>query len=86
MKWIIVASVFIAASLVPIYAQNAGGPAITGTCASIGYSTTCCPWGGNCQASDGNRGCGSDCHVFSECCSDVACPRSKLHLLIKPAQ
>ena len=77
LKCLILAILFVAiVSLVPAYTQI--GPSPTGTCASIGYSTSCCPRGGHCQATDGNCGCGSDCHLFSNCCSDVACPSSKL--------
>ena len=61
-------------------AQQAPGPPSTGTCASIGYSTACCPRGGNCQASDGNCQCSADCHEFGDCCSDVHCPARKKSL------
>ena len=84
MKWIIVASVFVAASLAPIYARP-GPPAITGSCASIGHSASCCPRDEDCQASDGHCVCSDDCHILGDCCSDVACPRSKLLFFIKPA-
>ena len=52
-------------------------PSLTGTCASIGYATACCPPGAQCQASDGNCNCGADCHGFGDCCSDVHCPARK---------
>ena len=87
MKWIIVASAFAAiVSLVPAYAQQ-GAPTVSGTCASIGYSTSCCPRGGNCQASGGTCNCDDACYSVmpNDCCSDVACPRSKLLFLIMPA-
>ena len=84
MKWMIPAGVFIALSLTPAYAQPPlpSTPMLTGTCASIGYSTSCCPQSSNrdiCQASDGNCNCGHDCHLShnNDCCSDVACPSSK---------
>ena len=77
MKWMNVASLTIAVFLAPACGQQAGQTA--GTCASIGYSTSCCPQGGSCVVGSGvnSCGCGSDCHVFNDCCSDVACPRSK---------
>lgn len=77
MKCLILAILFVAIiSLVPAYAQI--GPSLTGTCASIGYSTSCCPVNApNCQATDGNCRCGSNCHTFGDCCSDVSCPSSK---------
>ena len=84
MKWIIFASVvFIAISLAPAYAQlPPPGPMLTGTCASIGHSTSCCPQSSNrddCRASDGNCYCAHDCHLShnSDCCMDVACRSSK---------
>ena len=57
--------------------QQVGQPALTGTCASIGYSTACCPPGARCQASDGNCNCGTDCHIFGDCCPDIYCPARK---------
>ena len=48
-----------------------------GTCASIGYSTACCPRGQNCQAANGDCFCGADCHVYGDCCTDVYCPARK---------
>ena len=86
MKWKIFVSVFIAISLASYsaYAQPPLPPlpTLTGICASIGYSTSCCPWSSNrdtCRASDGNCYCGADCHLShnNDCCSDVACPRRK---------
>ena len=50
---------------------------LAGTCASIGYSTACCPPGANCQAADGNCFCGVDCHIYDDCCTDVNCPERK---------
>ena len=47
---------------------------MSGTCASIGYSNTCCPPRINCQATDGNCHCGADCHKFGDCCMDAHCP------------
>ena len=78
MSWMIFASTFIAISLAPAYVQ-AQLPPVTGTCASIGCSTSCCPGGANCQATDGDRRCGDDCHLIinDDCCSDVACPSRK---------
>ena len=80
MKWMIFARIFIAISLVPAYTLLQQPPPLpsTGTCASIGYSTACCPQGTSCRATDGNCNCGNDCHQFSDCCSDVGCPRRKL--------
>jgi hypothetical protein len=71
--------VFVAVSLVSIYAQP---PMATGTCASIGYDTMCCPQSPNrntCRASDGNCFCSHDCYLshLLDCCTDVACARSK---------
>jgi hypothetical protein len=82
MKWMIFVSVFIAVSLVPTYAQLPPMAPLSGTCASIGLSDTCCPLSSsraNCRASDGNCYCSADCHLFNydDCCSDVACPSSK---------
>ena len=83
MKWKIFISVFIAISLASYsaYAQPPLPP-ISGTCASIGYSTSCCPQSSSrntCRASDGNCNCDADCHLShnNDCCSDVACPRRK---------
>ena len=56
------------------FITNHPAPALTGTCASIGYSTACCPPDRNCQASDGNCQCGAYCHIHGDCCSDVYCP------------
>ena len=49
---------------------------VLGSCANIGYSTSCCPpWGGDaCLATDGSCSCGTDCHIFGDCCEDVHCP------------
>ena len=79
----IFASAFIAVSLAPAYVQ-AQLPPVTGTCASIGYSTSCCPRGTNCQATDGNCRCSDDCHFShnDDCCTDVGCPTSKYAITI----
>lgn len=60
-------------------AQGVMQPTLTGTCASIGYSTACCPPGpvAQCRATDGNCYCGADCHVNGDCCPDAQCPESK---------
>ena len=57
---------------------------ISGTCASIGYTTRCCPPDEDCMAADNDDGtdacyCSSDCHVFGDCCSDIVniCPECK---------
>ena len=52
--------------------------AVTGSCASIDYSASCCPPGANCQATDGNCFCNANCHVYGDCCDDVYCPESEL--------
>lgn len=52
----------------------------SGSCASINYSTKCCPPGGNCNATDGPCHCGSECHRLEDCCTDVFCPESKILL------
>ena len=61
--------------------------AISGTCASIGYTTRCCPPDEDCMAVDNSAGtdpcyCSSDCHVFGDCCSDIVnvCPRCKWNI------
>lgn len=56
----------------PVYNLN---PNYSGTCASVGYSTKCCPPGETCQASDGKCKCGTDCHLehLDDCCGDVFC-------------
>ena len=56
----------------PVHNPN---PNYSGTCASIGYSTKCCPPEENCQASDGNCRCSTDCHneYLDDCCEDVFC-------------
>ena len=79
----IVVSLLAALSLVPGLVCVQGVP-LTGTCVSIGYSTSCCPrQGANCQASDGNCGCGDNCHAFGDCCSDVHCPESNKHIRLQ---
>ena len=89
MRWMIPASVFIALYLAPAYAQPmAPLPSDFGTCASIGYSMSCCPQTLNrdtCRASDGNCNCGHDCHLShnNDCCSDVACPNSKSSQILR---
>ena len=56
----------------PIYISNQNHH---GSCASIGYSTKCCPLGESCVASDGNCECSVTCHnkLFNNCCEDVFC-------------
>lgn len=51
-------------------------PIVSGTCASIGYSNSCCPLslGDECQAADGECRCDTNCHVYQDCCEDVHCP------------
>ena len=56
----------------------------TGTCASIGYTTQCCPPDEDCTAADNIAGteacyCSSDCYIYEDCCSDIVsvCPESK---------
>ena len=56
--------------------------AAIGTCASIGYSTSCCPPGGNCQASDGECHCDSNCHLYDDCCPDVHCTAGTINGLL----
>ena len=46
----------------------------TGSCASIGYSTVCCPPWAQCEATDGNCHCGADCRFNGDCCPDAQCP------------
>ena len=58
-----------------------------GTCASIGYSTKCCPPGESCEASDGNCKCSASCRsqYFNNCCEDVFCHPSNnnvYHIII----
>ena len=87
MKWMIIfaSAVFVAVSLAPAYAQPPlppMAPPPSGTCASIGYSMSCCPQSLNradCRAIDGTCNCGHDCHLDHnrDCCSDIACPRRK---------
>ena len=52
--------------------------AASGSCASIGYSTSCCPpsEGDNCKATDGDIDCYCNpiCHFYGDCCEDVYCP------------
>ena len=49
----------------------------TGTCASIGYSTVCCPPGAQCEATDGDCHCSADCHLKGDCCLDAQCSQSE---------
>ena len=58
-------------------AQGIMQPTLTGTCASIGYSTACCPPGAQCEAMDGNCHCGADCHTNGDCCPDAQCSRGE---------
>ena len=52
---------------------------VAGTCASIGYTTGCCPPDVDCKATDGYMDCycNFDCHQWGDCCSDIVdvCPR-----------
>ena len=50
--------------------------AVYGSCASIGYSTKCCPSSEehNCQATNGDCFCNPLCHFYGDCCEDVHCP------------
>ena len=54
---------------------------VVGTCASIGYSQRCCHSirddAYDCKALNGLCYCNSDCHIFEDCCEDVACPERK---------
>ena len=70
MNWLVATNIVAALSLAAAQ-QNA---MLSGTCASIGYSTACCPPDMNCQAADGNCQCGADCHTLVDCCQDVHCP------------
>ena len=59
----------------------------SGNCASIGYSTKCCPPGESCEASDGNCKCNASCHsqYLNNCCEDVFCHPSNnnvYHIII----
>ena len=56
--------------------ENSMLPIVSGTCASIGYSNSCCPLslGDECQAADGECRCDTNCHVYQDCCEDVHCP------------
>ena len=76
MNVLVVANIFAAVSLAAAHQLQASVSQVlvSGTCASIGYSTACCPPDANCQAADGNCRCSADCHMFSDCCDDVYCP------------
>ena len=63
---------------------NASIHAVSGTCASINHSNSCCPPRQNCQAADGNCHCGADCHALGNCCVDAHCPSRKKFILIVP--
>ena len=56
--------------------------AVSGTCASINYTNSCCPPRRNCQAADGNCHCGADCHAMGNCCVDAHCP-SRTYVITK---
>ena len=70
MNWLVATNIVAAFSL----AAAQQSTMLSGTCASIGYSTACCPPGTNCQAAGGNCQCSADCHIFGDCCQDVNCP------------
>jgi hypothetical protein len=86
MKWMIfISAVFVTSSLAPANAQPPmAGP--SGTCASIGYSDSCCPRDlprEACRAaSPGNCFCSQDCYLShrDDCCMDVACARSNISM------
>ena len=53
-----------------------------GTCASIGYSTKCCPPEGNCTVTAKSTSgspckCNFPCHniAVNDCCADIFCPK-----------
>ena len=57
----------------------------TGSCASIGYNTKCCPPYEDeddrdrlCKARDGNCYCDMLCHLSVDCCDDSACNGNKI--------
>ncbi len=62
---------------IAIVSSAAAQGILTGTCASIGYSTACCPPGAVCRATDGNCMCSAECHFMGDCCPDVQCPEGK---------
>ena len=80
MNWLVVANIFAAVSLAAAHQLQASMSQMTvdGTCASIGYSTECCPPDENCQATDGDCQCGADCYEQSDCCDDVYCPSGNI--------
>ena len=51
------------------------------TCASIGYTTGCCPPDLECKATNGDTHCycSADCHNYDDCCTDIVdvCPQSE---------
>ena len=78
MAWLITGNVIIlllVSSSQSVQEPVHNNPEYSGTCASIGYSTKCCPSEENCQASDGNCRCSTDCHYeyLDDCCEDVFC-------------
>ena len=73
MNWLLVAS--ITTAVTQVTAQQTPFP--SGTCASIGYSTSCCPPDINCQAADGYCQCDESCHLYGDCCQDAHCSSRK---------
>ena len=76
--WPIIIASFATASLTALAHTYQGQPQVTGTCASIGYSSTCCPPSEDCQAKDGNCRCSADCHHYGDCCQDNHCSQSNV--------
>ena len=75
MAWLITVKLITLLMFVGLSQSEYINPEYSGTCASIGYSTKCCPPGEPCQASDGNCRCSADCHYeyLKDCCEDVFC-------------
>ena len=80
MAWLITANIVVVflVSVLPELQAAYGTTTYTGTCASIGYSTKCCPPGESCTATNGNCSCDASCHTNQECCKDVFCPESMI--------
>lgn len=88
MAWLITAKIIVVflvlALLVPELQAAYHTATYTGTCASIGYSTKCCPPGLDCTAKDGNCTCDTSCHNHKNlCCKDVFCRQSKLIIIVQ---
>ena len=89
MAWFFTANVIIAIFLVGLSQSQVehNQPTYSGTCASIGYSTKCCPpssgSGDPCKASDGNCRCDGKCHseYRNDCCEDVFCISSTTNII-----